>query len=164
MIGKGCHPLTAAIYLKHVEGRAKNGEPIRPKTITSRVHAITRMDNYEDKGHLQTTYKDIEDFAMLHIVFEDGTIANLFASELVLGGVNNKLEVNANNHRTICNIMPNNAIQAYTPNGDYFNDIYVVEKQKPNKVGLPCRQTKVGLTVISMKWMLFINQRLLELL
>jgi predicted dehydrogenase len=128
MIGKGCHPLTAAIYLKHVEGRARNGQPIRPRTVTSRVHAITRMENYDDQGHLQTTYKDIEDFAMLHIVFEDGTIANLFASELVLGGVNNKLEINANNHRTICNITPNNALQAYTPNGDYFKDIYVVEK------------------------------------
>ena len=31
MIGKGCHPLSAAIYLKHVEGRARNGKPIRPK-------------------------------------------------------------------------------------------------------------------------------------
>ena len=31
MIGKGCHPLTAALYLKRVEGRVRNGPPIRPK-------------------------------------------------------------------------------------------------------------------------------------
>jgi len=30
MIGKGCHPLSAAIYFKHVEGKARNGKPIRP--------------------------------------------------------------------------------------------------------------------------------------
>lgn len=128
MIGKGCHPLTAAIYLKHVEGRVRNGKPIRPKTISSRTHAITRMPDFKDEGHLQTTFKDIEDFAMLHIEFEDGTIADLFASELVLGGVNNKLEVNTSNHRTICNIGPNNAMQAYTPNEEKFKNIYVVEK------------------------------------
>lgn len=33
MIGKGCHPLTAALYLKRVEGRARHGEPIRPKAV-----------------------------------------------------------------------------------------------------------------------------------
>jgi len=128
MIGKGCHPITAAIYLKHVEGRTRNGVPIRPKTVSSRTHAITRMSGYQNQGHLQTTYKDIEDLAMVHIVFEDGTVANLFASELVLGGVKNRLEVNANNHKTVCNIGPNDAMQAYTPNESYFKDVYVVEK------------------------------------
>lgn len=128
MVGKGCHPITAAIYLKHVEGRVRNGNPIRPKTVSSRTHAITRMPGYQDQGHLQTTYKDIEDLAMVHIVFEDGTVANLFASELVLGGVKNRLEVNTNNHRTICNIAPNDAMQAYTPDGANFKDVYVVEK------------------------------------
>ena len=128
MIGKGCHPLSAAIYLKHVEGRARTGKPIRPKSISSRTHAITRMPTFKDEGHLRTTYKDIEDFAMLHVVFEDGTIADVFASELVLGGVHNWIEVNTTNHRTICNINPNTAMQAYTPAADYFKDVYVVEK------------------------------------
>ena len=128
MIGKGCHPLSAAIYLKHVEGRTRNGNPIRPKTISARTHAITRMPTFKDEGYLRTTYKDTEDFAQLHVVFEDGTIADLFASELVLGGVHNWIEVNTTNHRTICNINPNNAMQAYTPAQKHFEDIYVVEK------------------------------------
>jgi predicted dehydrogenase len=128
MMGKGCHPLSAAIYLKHVEGKARDGKPIRPRTVSSRTHAITRMKTYKDEGNLRTTYKDIEDFALLHIVFEDGTIADLFASELVLGGVNNKLEINSSNHRTICNIGPNNAMQTYTPDEENYRNLYVVEK------------------------------------
>ena len=128
MIGKGCHPLSAAIYLKHAEGRARNGKPIRPKTISARTHAITRMPGFQNEGHLRTTYKDIEDFALLHVVFEDGTIADVFASELVMGGVHNWLEVNTSNHRTICNINPNNAMQSYTPHEKHFKDVYVVEK------------------------------------
>ncbi|WP_018614606.1 Gfo/Idh/MocA family protein [Segetibacter koreensis] len=128
MIGKGCHPLAAAIYLKHVEGRNRSGNAIRPKTISARTHAITRMPTFKNEGHLKTTYKDTEDFAMLHIVFEDGTIADLFASELVLGGVHNWIEVNTTNHRTICNINPNTSMQAYTPAEKYFEEVYVVEK------------------------------------
>jgi len=128
MIGKGCHPLSAAIYFKHVEGRVRNGQPIRPKTITARTHAITRMPGFKNEGYLRTTYTDVEDFALMHITFEDGTIADLFASELVMGGVHNWLEINTSNHRTVCNINPNNSMQSYTPNQQYFDDVYVVEK------------------------------------
>ena len=44
------------------------------------------------------------------------------------GGVKNYVEVHANNHRTICNIAPNNAMQTYNPAEQNFQDIYVVEK------------------------------------
>lgn len=128
MLGKGCHPLAAALYFKQVEGKSRSGKPVRPSSITARTHAITRMPGYIDEGHLRTTYKDIEDFALMHVVFEDGTFADIFASELVLGGVHNWIEVNTNNHRTICNINPNNAMQTYTPDEKHFKDVYIVEK------------------------------------
>ena len=128
MMGKGCHPLSAAIYFKHVEGKARNGKPIHPKTITARTHSITRMPGFKNEGYIRTSYTDVEDFAMMHIVFEDGTIANLIASELVLGGVHNWIEINTTNHRTICNINPNNSMQSYTPQQKHFDDVYVVEK------------------------------------
>jgi predicted dehydrogenase len=128
LMGKGAHSLTATLYLKYVEGRARNGKPIRPKSVSARVHAITRMPNYINEGHLKDTYTDIEDYATVHIVFEDGTIADIIACELLHGGAKNYLEVHANNHRTICNISPNNAMQAYNPVEENFKDVYVVEK------------------------------------
>jgi predicted dehydrogenase len=128
MIGKGCHPLSAALFLKQVEGKVRTGKAIRPKCVSSHTHAVTRMKNYHDEKHLRTTYKDIEDFAHMHVTFEDGTFADIFASELVLGGVHNWIEVNTSNHRTICNISPNNAMQTYTPDGKHFRDVYIVEK------------------------------------
>ena len=127
-IGKGCHPLTAALYLKRVEGTARNGTPIRPKAVSCRTAALTRLESFEDKGHLRTDYHDIEDFSIMHIVFEDGTIADIFASEIILGGIHNWIEIAANNHRTICNINPNTAMQTYNPVDKNFQDIYVVEK------------------------------------
>lgn len=127
-MGKGCHPLTAAIYLKHVEGRARSGKPIRPRSVSARVHAITRMQAFQNDGHIRANYTDIEDFSALHVVFADGTLADIFACELVLGGVHNWLEVCATNHRTICNINPNTAMSTYNPVESQFKDVYVVEK------------------------------------
>jgi len=128
MIGKGCHPLGAALYLKRVEGKARDGKPIRPKAVTARVHALTRMPGFRDEGHIRSDYFDIDDFSVMHVVFEDGTIATIFASDIILGGIHNWLEVAANNHRTFCNINPNTAMQTYNPLEANFKDIYVVEK------------------------------------
>ncbi|MHC4536075.1 MAG: Gfo/Idh/MocA family protein [Planctomycetota bacterium] len=128
MIGKGCHPLTGALYLKRVEGNARDGKPIRPKAVSARTAALTRLEKFEDKGHIRCDYHDIDDFSLMHIVFEDGTIADIFASDIVLGGIHNWLEVSANNHRTICNINPNTAMTTYNPVESYFADIYTVEK------------------------------------
>ena len=128
LIGKACHPLTAALYLKRVEGSVRNGQPIRPMSVSARTHALTRLASFQDKGHLRTDYHDVEDFGLVHVVFEDGTIADIFASDVIMGGIRNRLEIAANNHRTICNINPNTAMQTYNPVDEYFRDIYVVEK------------------------------------
>lgn len=139
MIGKGCHPLTAALYLKRVEGRARNGQPIRPKTVTGRTAALTRMPGFRDEGHIRSNYHDIDDFSMMHVTFEDGTLATVFASDIILGGIHNWLEVAANNHRTVCNINPNTAMQVYNPRHENFADVYTVEKieQKQGWTNMP---------------------------
>jgi predicted dehydrogenase len=64
----------------------------------------------------------------MHVTFEDGTVADIFSSELVLGGVHNWLEVFANNHRTRCNLNPVNALETYSPKEELLRDVYVVEK------------------------------------
>jgi predicted dehydrogenase len=111
-----------------VEGEARNGTPLRPVTVSARTHEITRLKSYRDAGFLRTSYDDVEDYAQAHITFEDGTVADIFSSELVMGGVHNWLEVFANNHRTRCNLNPVNALEAYNPKEDLFKDVYVVEK------------------------------------
>ena len=128
MLGKGCHPLTAALYLKRKEGLARGMDPIQPQSVSARVHAITQLENYKDQGHIRCDYHDIDDFSTMHVQFADGTIADIFASDIVLGGIHNWLEVAANNHRSMCNINPNTCMQTYNPVDSQFNDIYVVEK------------------------------------
>lgn len=128
LVGKGCHPLTAALHLKRAEGEARDGKPIRPATVSARTHAITKLKNFRDLGFLRTTYDDIEDFGQMHITFDDGTVADIFSCELVMGGVHNWLEVFANNHRTRCNLNPIDALETYNPKEEFLKDVYVTEK------------------------------------
>ena len=128
LMGKGCHPLTTVLYFKRLEGAVSKGAPIRPASVSCRVHELTRIPGYRDLGHLRTDYHDVEDWGLIHVVFDDGTIADVYASEIVLGGVHNWIEVYANNHRTRCNINPTDAIETYNPTEAQFDDIYVVEK------------------------------------
>ena len=57
-----------------------------------------------DRGFLRTDYEDVEDYSQLHVTFDDGTVADVFATELVLGGVHNWLEVFANNHDVLAEV------------------------------------------------------------
>jgi predicted dehydrogenase len=137
LIAKGCHPLGAILYLKRKEGIARNGKPIRPAAVSARTHSITRLPNFEDKGFLRTRYQDTEDYAFLHVVFDDGTVADVTASELVLGGIYDFVEVFANNHRTRCRISPVQVIDVYNPRHEQFKDIYLVEKISSNEGWIP---------------------------
>lgn len=128
LVGKSCHPLTAALYLKQEEGLATLGRPIRPASVSARTHEITRNPRYRDEKFLRTDYFDIEDYAQMHITFNDGMVADIFATELVHGGVHNWLEVHANNHRTHCSLNPVNALTTYNPREELLRDVYVVEK------------------------------------
>src|SRR5260370_13588573 len=62
LVGKSCHPLTAALYLKRAEGETHDGKPIRPATVTARTHEITRLKSFRDAGYLRTDYDDVEDY------------------------------------------------------------------------------------------------------
>jgi predicted dehydrogenase len=128
IMGKGTHPLTTVLYLKRVEAAARGVAPIRPATVSARTHELTRMPTYEDRGFFRKDYVDSEDWGLMHVTFTDGTIADVYASEIVMGGVHNWLEVFANNHRTRCNINPMDGVETYNPREDQFKDIYVVEK------------------------------------
>lgn len=137
LIGKGCHPLGGVLYLKRKEGLARNGRPIRPVAVSARTHSITRLPAFEDRGYLRTKYKDTEDYALLHVVFEDGMVADIMTSELVLGGVYDFVEVFANNHRTRCRISPTHVVDVYSPNRKELEGLELVEKISSNEGWIP---------------------------
>jgi predicted dehydrogenase len=89
LVGKGCHPLSACLYLKQVEGRARHRRPVRPASVSCRVHEITRLPGIRERGLHPTDYEVNEDNSALPVTIDAGTVADVFATELVLGGVHN---------------------------------------------------------------------------
>ncbi|MFN7925168.1 MAG: hypothetical protein U0Q16_34040 [Bryobacteraceae bacterium] len=137
LIGKGCHPLGGVLYLKRKEGLARRGSPIRPVAVSCRTHAITKAPAFEDRGYLRTTYKDTEDYAFIHVIFDDGMVADVTTSELVLGGVYDFVEVYANNHRTRCHIQPVRVVDLYSPDKKEFAGMDLMEKISSNEGWIP---------------------------
>ena len=125
LISTGSHPLGAILYLKRVEGEASHGRPIRAAAVSARVHELTKIPGYRDAGFIRCDYRDVEDYAWVHVVFEDGTVGDVVTGATVLGGIHDYLDVFANNHRTRCNINPVSLVETYNPRANQFNDIYV---------------------------------------
>ena len=128
LIGKGCHPLGGILYLKRVEGLARFGKAIRPATVSARTHELTRLPDYQDRKLIRTDYRDIEDYGFMHVTFEDGTVADVITSEIVLGGIYDYVEVFANTHRSRAHLSPAGIMDLYNPRGEEMQDIYLMEK------------------------------------
>ena len=64
----------------------------------------------------------------MHITFEDGTVADVITSEIVLGGIYDYVEVFANNHRTRCKLNPTGIMDTFNPKARQYEDIYTIEK------------------------------------
>jgi len=128
LMGKGCHPLTAMLYLKRIEGLARDGKPIRPRSVSCRCERLTGIPDYRDAGFIRTDYHDTEDHCLAHVKFQDGTVADVLSGEVVLGGLYSYIEVFANNHRTRCNLSPAALVETFNPSGPQYADVYTVEK------------------------------------
>jgi predicted dehydrogenase len=125
LISTGSHPLGAILYLKRVEGIARNGKPIRPASVSARIHTLTKCKGYDDLHFLRSDYHDVEDYGWAHVVFEDGTVGDIIAGATVLGGINDYVDVFAANHRTRININPVTLMETYNPKASQFDDIYI---------------------------------------
>lgn len=130
LLGKGCHPLGAALYLKRVEGLRRAGVPIRPRSVVAETARLTRTPAFaaESEHYIKNGYDDIEDWASILVTFEDGTVAQITASDTTLGGIRNYLTVFASNAVATANINPNNLCTAYAPSAEIFGDEYIAEK------------------------------------
>jgi predicted dehydrogenase len=127
---KGSHPLGAVLQLKQWEGEVKFGRPIRPASVVCEVGNLTRIEAFqrEEPKYLKTGWEDVEDWGVMVIRFEDGSVAEVKAADTTLGGVHNYLEAYLSNARIRANINPNTSCVAYAPAGHIFGDEYIHEK------------------------------------
>lgn len=126
----GCHPIGAVLHLKFYEGQLRDGKPIRPRSVTGEVGQHSRIPSVqrESRKWIKTSWVDVEDWSALIITFEDGSKATVFASDGVLGGTRNTMQVYLSNAVAYANINPNNAVEVYAPDAAILGDEYIAEK------------------------------------
>ncbi len=131
LLGKGCHPLGAVLYLKADEGRRLGGGPVRAASVTAEVAHLAATDAFrrEPARYLHTVDgADVEDWGSMLVRFDDGTVAQVTAADVVLGGIRNQLGAYGARAVVFCHINPNDTVQAYAPAPELFATEYITEK------------------------------------
>ena len=133
LVRTGSHPLAGMLWLKSQEAAAR-GEKITVREISCDVGNATACLTEEEHRHIAARPQDVEDYSVVSITFSDGTKALCIASDTVLGGTKNYIEVYANNAVLNCNITPTDILNTYFLDEEGMDDVYLSE-MLPAKLG-----------------------------
>lgn len=129
----GSHPLTAMLYLKQIEATARNTEIKVESVIADMGHITYQLDEY-DHRHIAASPKDVEDFGSAIISFSDSSKALVIATDTLLGGSRNYVDVYCNDAVLKSNLTMNDMLETYFPDEERTEDIYISE-MLPSKLG-----------------------------
>jgi len=125
-IRTGTHPLSAILWLKHQEALAR-GIKIDVKSVIADMSQITtQLTDYEHR-HISANPNDVEDFGTVIIEFTDGTKAIVIATDTLLGGSKNYVEMYCNDAVINCTLTLNNLMSSYFLDEDGLDKISVSE-------------------------------------
>lgn len=92
LFNKACHPLGPALYLKQIEGILREGRPIRPAKVSAVALQILKRQPASAGEHFRVM-QNVDDYARVTIVFEDGAVAELSGYDLSISGIRNAFSV-----------------------------------------------------------------------
>lgn len=132
-IRTGAHPLTAILWLKSVEAEARHME-IRVTSVYADMEMITtRLSEYEHR-HIAARPNDVEDFGTVILTFSDRSKAVVMATDTLLGGSKNYIELYCNDAAINCRLTMSNLMETYFLDEDNLDDVYLSE-MLPQKNG-----------------------------
>jgi predicted dehydrogenase len=127
LIRMGCHPLSAVLYLKQVEARAR-GETIAVTEVVADTGNVAASVPAAEKPFIKANPVDVEDWGMLTMTFSDGTKATIFSGDMIMGGVRNLVETYTTGGSLFANITPNNHLVSYQTDEQKLAPVYITEK------------------------------------
>lgn len=133
LVRTGTHPLTGMLWLKQQEAAAR-GETITVKSVSADVGVTTACLTEQEHRHISARPEDVEDYAAVTVTFSDGTKCLTIASDTVLGGTKNYIEVYSNDSTLLCNITPTDILNTYFLDEEGLEDVYLAE-MLPAKLG-----------------------------
>jgi len=133
LIRLGCHPLTGILWLKQQEAQARN-EIITIQSVMADAGKTTACLTETEHRHIVARPEDVEDFGVISITYSDGTKAVVMASDVVLGGTKNYIEVYCNDNALMCNLTPTDILSTYFLDEDGLENVDIAE-MLPSKLG-----------------------------
>ncbi len=127
LIRMGCHPLSAVLYLKQVEAKAR-GEQITVSSVTADVGNVAAGLPPQERTFIKANPVDVEDWGMLTLTFSDGTKSTVFSGDMIMGGVRNLVETYTSGGSLFANITPNNHLMSYLTDEKKLTGVYITEK------------------------------------
>jgi predicted dehydrogenase len=127
LIRMGCHPLSAILFLKQIEAKAR-GERITVIDVTADVGNVAACLSAEEKKYIKANPIDVEDWGMLSLTFSDGTKGTIFSGDMIMGGVRNLVETYTSGGSLFANITPNNHMTTYLTDETKLGGVYITEK------------------------------------
>lgn len=133
LVRNGTHPLSGMLWLKQQEAQAR-GEKITIKSVSADVGRTTACLSEHEHRHISAHPEDVEDYAAVTVTFSDGTKCLTVASDTVLGGTLNTVDIFCNDSALRCNITPPKLLDTYFLDEDGIEDIALGE-MLPSKLG-----------------------------
>src|SRR5262245_59506065 len=127
LIRMGCHPLSAVLYLKQVEAKAR-GETIGVASVTCDVGNVASCLKPDERAFIKANPVDVEDWGTLTITFSDGTKATIFSVDMLMRAVGNLIETYTSGGSLFANITPNNHMMTYQTSEEKLASVYITEK------------------------------------
>lgn len=132
-IRTGSHPLSAVLWLKQQEAKT-HGVEIRPTSVIADMARITpTLTEYEHR-HIAARPNDVEDCGTVVLSFSDGTRATVIATDTLLGGSKNYVELYCNDTAINCTLTLSDLMQTYMLDEDGMENVSLSE-MLPSKLG-----------------------------
>jgi predicted dehydrogenase len=127
LVRMGCHPLSAVLYLKQVEAKAR-GETVGVASVICDVGNVTACLRPDERTFLRANPVDVEDWGTLTVTFSDGTKATVFSGDMIMGGVRNLIETHTSGGSLFANMTPNTHLMSYQTSEEKLAGVYITEK------------------------------------
>lgn len=132
-IRTGTHPLSAMLWLKKQEALAHNKD-IHIESVIADMATVTKTLTEEEHIHIMARPNDVEDTGTAIITFSDKSRAVVIATDTLLGGSKNYVELYCNDAVLNCRLTMNDMMSTYFLDERGLDDVYISE-MLPSKIG-----------------------------
>lgn len=129
----GAHPLSAILWLKEQEAKTR-GENITVKSVMADMGRVTVNLSEYDHRHIAARPNDVEDCGTVILTFSDESRALIIATDTLLGGSKNYIELYCNDAAINCNLTMSDLMSTYFLDEERLDDVYISE-MLPSKTG-----------------------------